>query len=137
MDALSQLARLNIGSGAGAPTQTKEEVGNEEEAARSPYNVLMDSLQKASPDAILLTPEDVSSLKNMSAEEGATGGVKSKKDGSAKGKVVDKDKDCVLFTCGHHFTNKDFKVSHFGTGIIGWSIKLGPAHFRLGSTILM
>lgn len=68
---------------------------------------------KSTSDAINLSHEDVSTLKKMSEEEESghqEKGAKSKRDLSRSKSQQSQDKDSVLFTCGHHFTNKDFKV---------------------------
>ncbi|RXG50709.1 Ultraviolet-B receptor UVR8 [Armadillidium vulgare] len=105
LDALNQLALLNPGAGV-----TPKESSATAEAAEV-MNIKDEVSVKSTSDAINLSHEDVSTLKKMSEEESGhqEKGAKSKRDLSRSKSQQSQDKDSVLFTCGHHFTNKDFK----------------------------
>ncbi|KAB7506467.1 hypothetical protein Anas_00856 [Armadillidium nasatum] len=104
LDTLNQLALLNPGAGV-----TPKESSAAAEAAEV-MNIKDEVSVKSTSDAINLSHEDVSTLKKMSEEVvHQEKGAKSKRDLSRSKSQQSQDKDSVLFTCGHHFTNKDFK----------------------------
>lgn len=84
----------------------------------SHLDVALDALKKKASDNINLTQDDITKLQKDDSAQGkkvetrgsvSSGGTSHKQKGS--GKVPkEHDKDCVLFTCGHHFTQKDFKT---------------------------
>lgn len=76
----------------------------------------LDALSKKATNTINLKQEDVTNLQKSEAahtrkrtdSRGSISGSHKLKS-SAKGSK-EQDKDCVLFTCGHHFTRKEFLV---------------------------
>ncbi|XP_069977308.1 uncharacterized protein ca isoform X2 [Penaeus vannamei] len=81
----------------------------------SQLDLAVDALNKKAPDTINLNKEDIAKLQKDDAfvgkkteARGSIGGSSQKQKGGKAAK--EPEKDCVLFTCGHHFTNKDFKT---------------------------
>lgn len=87
----------------------------------SQLDLAVDALNKKAPDTINLNKEDIAKLQKDDAFVGKKAEARGSISGSSQkqkgGKAAkEPEKDCVLFTCGHHFTNKDFKVKAFLVG---------------------
>lgn len=92
----------------------------------SQLDLAVDALNKKAPDTINLNKEDIAKLQKDDAfvgkkteARGSIGGSSQKQKGGKAAK--EPEKDCVLFTCGHHFTNKDFKVRSLFFGELYWN----------------
>ena len=133
LEAFTQLANLqkpvSLDTKDNKPNISQTYEGLSEEADIQ-LNSLIESLAKRAPDAIDLSPEAVANLKEESNKSSALKESHNKPNDQASslaesslsatnkqttvdshGKVPSgEEKDCVLFTCGHHFTSAEFKV---------------------------
>ena len=116
VDALARISGVQPGSEGGLEGRT---ASFSEEPSK--MDVALDALSRKATDTITLKQEDVTSLQKSEAAQGrkradsrgSLSGSHKHKGGAkaSKEQEKDKEKDCVLFTCGHHFTRKEFKVS--------------------------
>ncbi|XP_053656364.1 uncharacterized protein ca isoform X2 [Cherax quadricarinatus] len=112
VDALALISGIQPGA---EPSQGSKSTSafNEE---TSQLDMALDVLTKKGSDSINLTQEDIAKLQKDDSAHGKKAETRgSISSGSHKpkggGKVPkEHEKDCVLFTCGHHFTQKDFKT---------------------------
>ena len=123
LEAFLQLASMNNQSNSESGQIKPNIVGDLPEEAESQLNSLVESLSKQAPDAIDLSPEAVANLQ-QEASKVPTKDVSDKSDNETASPVpkdtkitevpkeskTSDEKDCVLFTCGHHFTAAEFKV---------------------------
>ncbi|XP_042235207.1 uncharacterized protein LOC121874922 isoform X2 [Homarus americanus] len=112
VDTLALISGVQPGTEPSQSNRTSA-VFNEES---SQLDVAVDALTKKASESINLTQDDITKLqKEESAQGKKTETRGSISIGSHKQKGGSKipkeqEKDCVLFTCGHHFTKKDFKT---------------------------
>lgn len=112
MDALALISGIQPGADPSQGSKTSAAFNEE----TSHLDVALDALKKKASDSINLTQDDITKLQKDDSALGkkvetrgsvSSGGTSHKQ----KGKIPkEHEKDCVLFTCGHHFTQKDFKV---------------------------
>ncbi|XP_076055438.1 RCC1 and BTB domain containing protein claret isoform X3 [Oratosquilla oratoria] len=104
VDALAKISGVSEG------TTAESSVTSLEDTCNTPsFSTVLGSLAMDAPDKINLGPDHVAALKKEdkeSKEDEQTKKVKHKEVPEEKGKSKT---DCVLFTCGHHFTTKEFQ----------------------------
>ncbi|XP_066977606.1 uncharacterized protein ca isoform X2 [Macrobrachium rosenbergii] len=109
VEALSQV--IGAPSGNDSNPSSKAPAVSEEQ---SQLDAAVDILVNKAPDAINLNQDEIQKLQR---EDSATNLKKEKRHSVSSGSKLksgktskENDKDCVLFTCGHHFTEKEFKT---------------------------
>ena len=81
----------------------------------SQLDAAANALVAKAPDSINLSQDDVQKLQREDSAQQKKEKRHSVSSGSKlkSGKSKENEKDSVLFTCGHHFTQKEFKVKNF------------------------
>lgn len=139
MDALARISGVQPGSEGGLEGRT---ASFSEESSK--LDVALDALSRKATDTITLKQEDVTSLQKSEAAHGRkrtdsrgsiSGSSHKHRSGAKAGK--EQEKDCVLFTCGHHFTRKEFKVRQTLTLPTVLCVGVLPAVFVCGCCELL
>ncbi|XP_068240971.1 uncharacterized protein [Palaemon carinicauda] len=109
VEALSQVISAPSGNDSN-PTSKAPAVSEEQ----SQLDATVDMLVTKAPDSINLNQDEIQKLQR---EDSAINLKKEKRHSLPSGSKLkggkpskENDKDCVLFTCGHHFTEKEFKT---------------------------